>query len=136
MKIIINSFSYKKGLDCSASSHGGGFVFDCRCLPNPGRWEEFKRKTGQDEAVREFLGSSEPVQIFLNAVKKIVDQAIDNYLERDFSELMISFGCTGGQHRSVYFAESIKGHLLKQKYLQIEINHQVLQSRENYSCEQ
>lgn len=136
MKVIINSFSYKQGLDCGASSHGGGFVFDCRCLPNPGRWEEFKHKTGQDEAVREFLESSEPVQIFLNAVKKMVGQAIDNYLERDFSELMVSFGCTGGQHRSVYFAECMMEHLLRRKHLKLEINHQVLKLRENYSCEQ
>lgn len=116
VKVSIHSFSYlKRGIPNDETGHGGGFVFDCRFINNPGRKEEFKLMTGKDAAVIEFLDGQEPMQKFLNNVYDIVDPAIENYIERNFSSLMISFGCTGGQHRSVYSAEATAQHI-KEKF--------------------
>ena len=107
LTITVNSFSFKKGYLDDFSGNGGGFVFDCRALPNPGREPEFRTKNGRDWEVVEYLEAKPQTHVFLEHVKAIVAQSIDNYLERHFSNLMISFGCTGGQHRSVYFAQSV-----------------------------
>ena len=107
LTVTINSFSFKKGYPDDFSGNGGGFVFDCRALPNPGREPQFKTKTGRDWEVVEYLMEKPQTHVFLDHVKAIVGQSIDNYLERHFSNLMVSFGCTGGQHRSVFFAQSI-----------------------------
>ena len=116
LEINIISFSYKlSGIPKDKSGHGGGFVFDCRFIENPGRIDEFKQYNGMDESVIKFLESQNAMNDFLENVFKIVDASIENYLEREFTYLMISFGCTGGQHRSVYAAEKTKEHI-EQKY--------------------
>lgn len=124
LTVTINSFSFKKGYPDDFSGNGGGFVFDCRALPNPGREPEFKTKTGRDWEVVEYLTAKPQVHEFLNHVKGIVGQSIDNYLERHFSHLMISFGCTGGQHRSVFFAQTI-ANWIRNNYpsVNVKLNH-------------
>ncbi len=126
LKIEINSFSYHKGIPENSKGHGGGFVFDCRCIHNPGRYERFSNLSGKDPAVTEFLKKGGEADAFLFQISQIVEQAVDKYLSRGFSDLQVSFGCTGGQHRSVYCAEELGRHLYE-KYpdqVQISINHQ------------
>ncbi len=124
LTVTINSFSFKKGYPTDFSGNGGGFVFDCRALPNPGREPEFKTKTGRDWEVIDYLMAKPPVHVFLDHVKGIIGQSVDNYRERHFSNLMVSFGCTGGQHRSVFFAQTIY-EWLKSTYpdIHIIVNH-------------
>lgn len=124
LTVTINSFSFKKGYPDDFSGNGGGFVFDCRALPNPGREPEFKTKTGRDWEVADYLNAKPQTHIFLDHVKGIVAQSVENYCERHFSNLMISFGCTGGQHRSVFFAQSIYDWL-KDEYpdIHLKLNH-------------
>jgi aminoglycoside/choline kinase family phosphotransferase len=124
LTVTINSFSFKKGYPADFSGNGGGFVFDCRALPNPGREPEFKTKTGRDWEVIDYLMAKPPVHVFLDHVKGIIGQSVDNYRERHFSNLMVSFGCTGGQHRSVFFAQTIY-EWLKATYpdIHIIVNH-------------
>jgi RNase adaptor protein for sRNA GlmZ degradation len=108
LKLKIFSFSYKKsGVPKDNTVNGGGFVFDCRFIYNPGRKEEFKHLTGKDNEVIDFLDKNSEMQEFLNHSEAIVKSAIDNYLQREFTDLMVCFGCTGGQHRSVYAAEKL-----------------------------
>ncbi len=124
LTVTINSFSFKKGYPNDFSGNGGGFVFDCRALPNPGREPEFKTKTGRDWEVIDYLMAKPPVHVFLDHVKGIIGQSVDNYRERHFSNLMVSFGCTGGQHRSVFFAQTIY-EWLKATYpdIHLKLNH-------------
>ena len=124
LTVTVNSFSFKKGYPDDFSGNGGGFVFDCRALPNPGRETQFKTKTGRDWEVVEYLTEKPQTHEFLDHVKGIVGQSIDNYLERHFNNLMVSFGCTGGQHRSVFFAQSI-ADWIKATYptVIVKINH-------------
>jgi aminoglycoside/choline kinase family phosphotransferase len=111
LTVKIYSFSYKKELPVDDSGNGGGFLFDVRCLPNPGREERFKQLTGKDAPVIEYLEQQESVHQYFANVRSLVDMAVSNYLRRGFSNLMVGFGCTGGQHRSVYFAEQMAKHL-------------------------
>lgn len=123
LTISVTSFSYKRGIPLDYSGHGGGFVFDCRAMHNPGKYEEFKTKTGRDPEVIAFFEKENDMQEFLNNVFLIVDQSVAKYLKRNFKHLMISFGCTGGQHRSVYCAERLSAHLRAQYPVQIKLNH-------------
>ena len=116
LTVEITSFSFKEQLPPHLFSledgrHGGGFVFDCRYLPNPGREEQFKIKTGLDADVAAYLAAREEVLEFRDNTFSLVDMAIKNFLDRQFAFMNVSFGCTGGQHRSVYFTEQLSQHL-------------------------
>lgn len=115
--ISINSFGYHlSGIPKGDFQHGGGFVFDCRGLPNPGREDRFQDKTGQDEEVIQYLEQFPVVHDFLEHAFRLIEMTAQNYQERQFDSLMASFGCTGGQHRSVYCAESLAKTLLNAGY--------------------
>src|SRR5687767_8625065 len=131
LTVKINSFSYKKGLPEDNSGNGGGFVFDCRGILNPGRIEEFKSQTGRDKSVKDFLEQQTKMAEFLNSVFDIVDITVEDYLKRDFESLMISFGCTGGQHRSVYAADALARHLRNKFKVKIELKH-MIQDEKNW----
>jgi len=111
LAVHIASFSYRDGPPADASGHGGGFVFDCRSLPNPGRLEEFAGVTGRDPRVARFLEAAPETEPFWEHARALVDAHIANFLARRFSDLSVAFGCTGGQHRSVYFAERLARHV-------------------------
>lgn len=116
LTVELYSFSYKLPVpdgvfSREAGRHGGGFVFDCRCLPNPGREERYKTQTGLDRDVIAYLSSSPEVQVFREHTFGLITNAVENYLSRDFEFLAVAFGCTGGQHRSVFFAEQLSYHL-------------------------
>ncbi len=122
--IKINSFSFlKSGYPKEDSEHGGGFVFDCRGLLNPGRFEEFKSINGRSKTVIDFLEQRTKMPEFLNSVYNIVDISVEDYIRRNFSSLTISFGCTGGQHRSVYAADALARHLRNKFRVPIELHH-------------
>ena len=125
LKIKVSSFSYVYGtIPGDDSGNGGGFVFDCRALPNPGRYDEYKSLTGMDEPVANFLIKEEEVKLFLDSSFALVDQAVTRYLERGFTSLMVSFGCTGGQHRSVFSAEQLSQYLAdKYEGIIIDLRH-------------
>ncbi len=126
LTVKISSFSYRNGIPQDFSGHNGGFVFDCRCLPNPGREEKYKNLTGKDRDVAKYLASSPEVEKFSHGAFSLVSQAIDNYLSRNFTDLSVCFGCTGGQHRSVYMAEKLASALKGLKGLKVEISHREL----------
>lgn len=131
LNILIQSFSYKKGIPHDPSGNGGGFVFDCRGVLNPGRFEEYKKLTGRDQPVIEFLESKTKIHEFLDAAKAIVSISIDDYLARGFENLMISFGCTGGQHRSVYSTDAM-AKFIKEKYNLDATVHHIIQEEKNW----
>ena len=121
LTVDVISFSYKKGYPESCEGNGGGFVFDCRYLHNPGRYEEYKHQTGMDEPVKDFLHKNSNIDEFLNNVWNITDEAIEVYERRDFTSLQIAFGCTGGQHRSVFSAEETARHIME-KFPNVGVN--------------
>ena len=116
--VTVTSFSFKKGVPFDPSGNGGGYVFDCRAINNPGRHIEYKTLTGRDEPVIRFLEEDGEVFSYLNNVYAMVDPHVETFVSRGFTSLMVSFGCTGGQHRSVYCAESFARHI-SQKYPQV-----------------
>lgn len=121
--VTINSFSYKRGIPADVSENGGGFVFDMRGILNPGRFDEYKKFSGLDKSVKDFLEQRTQMPTFLNSVFDLVDMTVANYIERGFASLMVNFGCTGGQHRSVFAAEALARHLKNKFKVKIELLH-------------
>jgi RNase adaptor protein for sRNA GlmZ degradation len=123
LTLRIFSFSFHQGAPKDETGHGGGFVFDGRSLPNPGREERFKALTGKDTPVIEYLNQQESVHQFLASVMSLVDASVNTYRERGFKNLMVSFGCTGGQHRSVYLAEQLAKHFRARNGVEVTVRH-------------
>ncbi len=130
LTVEINSFSYKNGYPKDPSGNGGGFAFDCRGIQNPGRIDEYKTQSGLDEGVQKYLHQETEMHTFLAYIFKTLEISIDEYLRREFTHLQINYGCTGGQHRSVYAAEQTAS-FIAQKYPQIlvQVHHT---NRENW----
>ena len=123
LHIYISSFSYKKGYPVSETRHGGGYVFDCRLLTNPGRDPAYKDVTGRDAVVEEYLKKYSDVEEFLSNIQSIISQAVTAYKKKGYGDLSIGFGCTGGQHRSVYCAERLAKFLKGDPALTVHISH-------------
>jgi aminoglycoside/choline kinase family phosphotransferase len=126
--VRIFSFSFHRGLPKDETEHGGGFIFDSRSLPNPGREERFKTLTGKDMPVIDYLNQQESVHQFLASVISLVDASVSNYQRRGFRTLMVSFGCTGGQHRSVYLAEQLAKRLRGRNGVDVVVRHLELEN--------
>ena len=124
LTVKVCSFSFKKGIPRDPTGNGGGYVFDCRSIHNPGRYEPYKKLTGRDEPVIRFLEDDGEMIRFLDHVYGVVDPHVGTYARRGFTSLLVSFGCTGGQHRSVYCAEHLARHLAE-KYpdVRVLLNH-------------
>jgi aminoglycoside/choline kinase family phosphotransferase len=130
LKVRVFSFSFHKQMPADESGNGGGFVFDARSLPNPGREERFKQQTGRDAGVIEYLRAEESVAQFAENAFALVDASVAAYQRRGFKDLMVSFGCTGGQHRSVYLAELLAKHLASKAGVEVVVRHLNLEQRE------
>jgi aminoglycoside/choline kinase family phosphotransferase len=130
LTVRIFSFSFHRGLPNDDSGHGGGFVFDARSLPNPGREERFQSLTGKDAPVAQYLARQESVHRFLASAVSLVNASINEYQRRGFKNLMVSFGCTGGQHRSVYLAEELAKRLRDGNRVEVLVRHLVLENSE------
>ncbi|MGB8259225.1 MAG: RNase adapter RapZ [Terracidiphilus sp.] len=122
LTVSVFSFSFHRQMPADASGNGGGFVFDARSLPNPGREEQYKQVTGKDAPVIEYLRQYDAVHQYLASVVSLVDASVANYRQRGFKSLMVSFGCTGGQHRSVYLAEQLARHL-RAAGVEVQVRH-------------
>jgi hypothetical protein len=124
LTVKINSFSYiKSGYPKDATTNGGGFVFDCRGILNPGRIDEYKQQTGRDKPVQDYLGNKTRMDEFLSGVFSVVDIAVEDYITRGFENLAVNFGCTGGQHRSVFAADALARHLKNKYAVRTEVKH-------------
>ena len=123
LTLSISSFSYRSGIPHDPSGHGGGFVFDCRALPNPGRELAYKYACGKDQSVKDYLEKNQEVERFFESAALLVEQAVANYLERNFSSLTVGFGCTGGQHRSVYMAEKLAERIRNKFSVNLDLQH-------------
>lgn len=121
--VKVFSFSYKKGIPEDESGNGGGYVFDCRSTHNPGRYEPYKKLTGLDEPVIRFLEDDGEILTFLDSIYKLADAHVQRYIQRGFTSLMFSFGCTGGQHRSVYSAQHLAEHIHQKFGVEVRICH-------------
>ena len=127
--VRISSFSFHRGFPKDETGHGGGFIFDCRSLPNPGREEHLKTFTGKDAPVTDYLSRQESVHHFLASAASLVDASVSDYQRRGFRDLMVSFGCTGGQHRSVYLAEQLANHLHRRNGVDVVVQHLELENQ-------
>ena len=123
LSVTIYSFSFKRGIPADQSGNGGGYVFDCRSTHNPGKYDQYKALTGMDQPVIEFLEKDGEILTFLDSVYRLVDHHVERFIERDFEHLQVAFGCTGGQHRSVYCAEHLAHHLLQKYHIHICLIH-------------
>ena len=111
MTVTVYSFSFKKGIPEDKSGNGGGYVFDCRSTHNPGRYDAYKHLTGRDKEVVDYLEQDGEILTFLESVYRLIDHHVERFVSRGFSHLQVAFGCTGGQHRSVYCADATARHL-------------------------
>ncbi|MDR3609722.1 MAG: RNase adapter RapZ [Ignavibacteriaceae bacterium] len=127
LEVSIFSFSYRQSIPQDQSGNGGGFVFDCRAIHNPGRYNQYKMLTGKDEVIKKFFIEESEADKFLSNVFSIIQQTINVYITRKFAHLMISFGCTGGQHRSVYCAERMAEYLRLNPEINVKIRHMELE---------
>ena len=132
LTVRVMSFSYRKGIPEDPSENGGGYVFDCRGVHNPGRYDRYKPLTGRDEPVIRFLEEDGEILRFLEHTDALVDAHVERYLERGFTHLQVCFGCTGGQHRSVYSAQHTAEHLHRKYGIRVELIHREQQIRETF----
>jgi len=123
LKVRVYSFSFKKGIPVDESGNGGGFVFDCRGIHNPGLYDQYKPLTGKDQPVIKFLEDEGVITKLLEHAIEMVTISVDTYLKREFTDLMVNFGCTGGRHRSVYCAEKMAEHLRKTFDIEVVLIH-------------
>lgn len=130
--VKVYSFSFKKGIPNDDSGNGGGFVFDCRAVNNPGKYERFAYLTGLDESVIQFLEEDGEIITFLENATQLVDASIKRYMDRGFTNLMVSFGCTGGQHRSVYSAQKMAEHIHETYGIEVQLIHREQNKEENF----
>jgi len=121
--VRVYSFSYKKGIPQDNSGNGGGFVFDCRAVNNPGKYERYQSLTGLDESVKKFLEDDGEILSFIDHALALVDASVKRYKDRGFTHLMISFGCTGGRHRSVYSAQKMAEHIHEKFGVEVQLIH-------------
>ena len=121
--VRVYSFSFRKGIPEDPSGNGGGYVFDCRSTDNPGRYEPYKKLTGLDEPVIRFLEDDGEILKFLDYVYALADHHVNRYMQRGFTSLMFCFGCTGGQHRSVYSAQHLAEHIHRKFGVEVQICH-------------
>ena len=135
LNVTVTSFSFKKGIPEDPSGNGGGYVFDCRSIHNPGRYKQYKQLTGMDKEVIDFLEEDGEILSFLDHVYGVVDPHVETYASRGFTSLMVNFGCTGGQHRSVYCAEHLASHLVS-KYPDIRVRLIHREQKVDVICEQ
>lgn len=126
LEVRICSFAYKKGIPADNTGNGGGYVFDCRSINNPGKYEHYRQFTGLDKEVIKFLEDDGEALSFLDNVYNLVDTHVKRFIDRKFTHLQVCFGCTGGQHRSVYCAEHLAEHLAKKYDVKITITHREL----------
>ncbi|MDE6240160.1 MAG: phosphotransferase [Muribaculaceae bacterium] len=133
LTVKVMSFAYKKGIPNDTSGNGGGFVFDCRGVNNPGKYERYKPFTGLDSQVIKFLEDDGEVNVFLDNCYRLVDASVARYKERGFTNLMVCFGCTGGQHRSVYCAQHMAEHIHKNFNVKVELVHREQNIEQNFS---
>ena len=126
LEVQVYSFAYKKGIPADTTGNGGGYVFDCRSVNNPGKYEYYRQFNGTDPEVIKFLEDDGEVTVFLDSVYKLVDAHVQRFIERKFTHLQVCFGCTGGQHRSVYCAEHVARHLADKFNIKVVVTHREL----------
>jgi Predicted P-loop-containing kinase len=138
LTVSVKSFSYRRGIPEDTSGNGGGFVFDCRAILNPGREKEYALLTGKDRAVEQFLLEKTQIEAFLDSAEKLVALSVNEYIKRGYTHLEVNFGCTGGQHRSVYSAERMASFLCETfPQINVELHHteeDFINGTENRTC--